>query len=350
MSLHGGLCRCGRLLYLVAVLALVAPACGPAAQAPAAPTESLPLQKIKLKAPYTAISVAQSPVWVAKEEGLFDKYGLDAELSYVATSTTLTSAMLSGEIQIAAAAEEAVISADLAGADLVMIASGPVRLLFSIYVRPGISSLADLKGKKIGVTRIGSSTDFAARYTLTHNNLAPDRDVAILQLGGVPEILAALRAGQIDAGVLSPPTTFAARKAGLQELVDLAQQDLRFYQGPVVARRSWLKDNREAAMRYLKAYTAAVALMQRDPQKAQSAISKYSQQTDREILSASVIALLKILPVDQTPTIDAVKTGLEQAALTNPKAKDADPNVFIDPSLMRDLIKSGFLNTLKAAP
>jgi len=334
------------ILAGLAAFVLLASACG-AAQAPATPTESGPLQKIKLKAPYTAISVVQSPVWVAKEEGLFEKYGLDAELSYIATSTTLTSAMLSGEIQIAASGEEAVLSADLAGADLVIIASGPTRLLFSIYTRPGINSISDLKGKRLGVTRTGAATDFAARYVLTRNNLVAERDVTILQMGGVPEILAGLKSGAIDAGVLSPPTIFRARKAGLSELVDLSKEDLTFYQGPIVARKSWLKDNREAAIRYLKGYVAAVALMQRDQQKAQVAIGKYSRESDPEILSGSLKAVLPILPMDQTPRIDAIKTGLDQAALTNPKAKDADPKTFIDPSLMQDIIKSGFLNTLK---
>jgi NitT/TauT family transport system substrate-binding protein len=330
-------------LAAVAALLMVAASCGPGTQ-PASPGA---VTKIKIKTAYTAISVAQSPVYVAKDEGLFDKYGLDADVTLIETSTTLTAAMLSGEIQIAASAEEAVISADLTGADLVMIASGPTRLLFSIYANPGISSLAELKGKKLGVTRLGASTDFAARYVLNRNQLTPGTDVTILQLNSVPNILAGLKAKSIDAGVLSPPTTFAAKKAGMKELIDMSQQDLPFYQGPVIARKSWLKDNREAATRYLKAYTAAIALMRADPKKAEAIIGKYAKQTDPEILSASVQSLLKILPLDQTPQIDAVKTGLDQAALTNARAKDADPKLFIDPSLMQDLKKSGFLNTLK---
>ncbi len=332
-------------LAALAAALLVAAGCGPAAQP--SPGASASVQPIKIKAAYTARSVAQSPVWVAKEQGLFDQYGLDLDLSLIETSTTLTAAMLSNEVQIAASAEEAVISSGLTGADLVMIASGPTRLLFSIYVKAGISNLSDLKGKKLGVTRIGSSTDFAARYVLTHNQLAPDRDVVISQMGGVPQILAGLQAGAIDAGVLSPPTTFAAKKAGMRELVDLSQQDLAFYQGPVVVRKSWLKDNREAALRFLKAYTAAIALMHSDPKKAESAVAKYTQRSDPEILTPSVQAVVKILPVDQTPQLDAVKTGLEQAALTNARARDADPKQFIDPTLMDDLKKSGFISSLK---
>ncbi len=336
--------RAGLLLSLAMLLA----SCG-TPQSGAGASATAPPRVIKLKAPYTAISVAQSPVWVANDTRLFEKHGLDVELTKIDTSTTLVPAMLSGEVGLAAGAEEAVISAGLTGADLVMIASGPTRVLFSIYARPGIGGLADLKGKKLGVTKTGASTDFAARYVLRKSNLTPDRDVTIVQMGGVPEILAALKGGQIDAGVLSPPTTFAAAKAGMQEVIDISKQDLAFYQGAIISSKSWLKDNREAASRYLKAYTEAIALMHREPAKAESIIGKYSRITDPEILSKSVKALLPVLPVDQTPKLDAVKTGLEQAAVSNPRARDADPTRFIDPTLMQDLVKSGFIKALRTS-
>jgi len=333
---------------LLVGLAVLLGACGTPPSGAGAPSAATPAPKIiKVKAPYTAISVAQSPVYVAKDMRLFEQYGLDVELTKVDTSTTLVPAMLSGEIGLAAAAEEAVISADLTGADLVIIASGPTRLLFSIYAKPGLAGLAGLKGRKLGVTKTGASTDFAARYVLRKNNLVPDSDVSILQLGGVPEILSALKSGQVDAGVLSPPTTFSAAKLGMQELVDISKQDLAFYQGAIVSKKSWLKDNREAALRYLKAYTAAIALMHREPAKAESIIGKYSRQTDPDILSRSVKAVLPVLPVDQTPRLDAIRTGLDQAAVRNPRARDADPKQFIDPTLMEDLVRTGFIKGLK---
>jgi len=290
--------------------------------------------------------VAQAPVWVAKERGIFDKYGLDVDLSYVATSSTLVPSMLAGEIAIAAGAEDAVISAGLGGADVVMIASGPTHLLFSIYAPSSIQGLSDLKGKRLGVTRFGSATDFSARYVLSRNNLRPGDDVATIQMGGVPEIFAGLQAGAIDAGVLSPPTSFLARDAGMKELLDISKQDVEFYQGPLLARRAWLKDNREVAVRFVKAYIEAIATMKKDPAQAQEVVSKYTGDTDARILEQSVAAVLPILPLDQTPSLDAVRTGLQQSALNNPDAANADPNQFLDQSIVKDIISSGFLNTL----
>ncbi len=291
------------------------------------------------------MSATQSPLWIALDSNVFPKYGLDVDAPYIATSTTLTAAMLSGEIGIAVAAEEAVVSADLNGADLVMLAGGTNRLVFSLYAKPEITSVQDLKGKRLGVTRTGASTDFAARYLLSKNNMQPS-DVTIVQVGGVPEILAAIQAGAVDAGVVSPPTTFKANDAGLHEVVDISKVDLTFYQSPVIARRSWVQANRDVATRFLKGYLEGIAIMKKQPDKAQQIIGKYTNTTDPKILSATLNQVLPLFPRDQTPEMSAVRTGLDQVALTQPKASDADPNQFVDLSVMQDIVKSGFLDTI----
>ncbi len=324
-----------------------APTAAPAAAAnPTAAAGNAAGPGTKLKAAYTAISATQSPLWVALESGVFPKYGLDVEAPYIATSTTLTAAMLSGEVNIAVAAEEAVVSADLNGADLVMLAGGTNRLVFSVYAKPDIQSVQDLKGKRLGVTRTGSSTDFGARYLLTHNNLEPSKDVTIVQMGGVPEILTGIQAGALDAGVISPPTTFKAADAGLREVIDLSKSDLTFYQSPVIARRSWVQANRDAATRFLKGYLEGIAIMKKQPDKGQAIIGKYSNTTDPKILSSTLTQVLPLFPRDQTPEMAAVKTGLDQVALTQPKAVGADPNQFVDVTVMQDIIKSGFLESI----
>ncbi len=326
--------RLPRSSAVLVVLSLLLSACGlPGASGQASPS----VQKIKLKSAYSAVSVSQLPVYVAREMGLFERQGLDVDLTYIATGTTLTAAMLGGEVHVAVIAEDGVISADLRGADLVMIAAGPERLLFSLYTSPGIRSIGDLKSKKLGVSRTGSATDLAGRYILARNDLTPQKDVVIVQVGGVPEILAAMKSGAVDAGILSPPTTFAAQKAGMHELVDISEENLPFYQGAVSVRKSWLKDNREAARRYLKAFIEAVRVIHQEPDRVATVLAKYTQQTDPAILSQSVSALTRVLPIDQTPRLDAIKTGLEQVGLTDPKARDADPGQFIDASVVRGL-------------
>ncbi len=323
-----------------------APTQAPAATATAAPPTATAAPPVKLRVPYTAISVAMLPTWVAYEQGLFTKNGLDVTMDYIATSPLLTAAMLSGEVQIAEAAEEVVITSGLEGSDLVIVASGGERLLFSLYTKSDLGKVEDLKGKKIGVTRRGSSTDFAARFLINKIGMKPDQDVALIAIGGVPEILTALLGGAIDGGVVSPPTTIKAKQAGFKELVDISSLDLPFYQAPVVARKSWVKDNPETLRKFMKAYVEAVAVIKKDKASAKQAIGKYTQTTDDAVLEESYNAFVKILPPVPYPRVDAIKVGMDQVALTNPKAKDADPNQFFDARWVEELDKSGFIASL----
>lgn len=325
------------------VAAAVPTAAPTKAAATTAPTTAGSSPLTKLRVPYTAISVAMSPTWVALEQGLFKKYGLDVTMDYIATSPVLTAAMLSGEVQIAEAAEDVVITSALGGSDLVIIASGGERLLFSLYSKPSINTLQDLKGKVIAVTRRGSSTDFAAHWLLTKNNLVPDKEVAFVNTGGVPDILTAMQTGQVDAGVLSPPTTIKARQAGFKELVDISAQELTFYQAPVIARKSWIKDNPDTVRKFMSAYVEAVSVIKKDKVKAKAAIGKYTQTTDDAVLEETYNAFVKILPQAPYPKLEAIKVGLDQAALENAKAKDADPNLFFDPRWVEELDKNGFI-------
>lgn len=343
-------------LFLSLILVLLgcapAPSAPPPAAATAVPTpaptvaasaSSTPTTLTKLRIPYTAISVAMAPTWVAMDQGLFKKYGLDVTIDYIATSPVLTAAMLNGEVQIAEAAEDVVITSGLGGSDIEILASGGERLLFSLYTKSTINSLQDLKGKTIAVTRRGSSTDFAAHWLLTKNNLVPDKDVAFVNTGGVPEILTAMQTGQVDAGVLSPPTTTKARQAGFKELADISAQDLAFYQAPVIARKSWVDKNPDLVRSFMKAYVEAIAVMKKDKATTKAIIGKYTQTTDDAILEESYASFVKILPQAPAPKLEAIKNGLDQAALDNPKAKDANPNQFFDAKWVQELDQSGFI-------
>lgn len=343
--------RSGLFLSLILVLISCAPA--PTSTPTAAPiattapqsssAASVPATLTKLRIPYTAISVAMAPTWVALDTGLFKKYGLDVSLDYIATSPVLTAAMLSGEVQIAEAAEDVVITSGLGGSDIEILASGGDHLLFSLYAKSTINSLQDLKGKAIAVTRRGSSTDFAAHWLLTKNSIAADKEVTFINTGGVPDILTAMQTGQVDAGVLSPPTTTKARQAGFKELVDISAQELSFYQAPVIARKSWVAKNPEVVRSFMKAYVEAVSVIKKDKATTKTIIGKYTQTTDDAILDESYSSFINILPQAPAPKLDAIQNGLDQAAIDNPKAKDADPNQFFDASWVQDLDKSGFI-------
>jgi NitT/TauT family transport system substrate-binding protein len=298
----------------------------------------------KMTIPYNQVSVSQTPLFVAVEQGLFKKYGVDVSTEYMANSPQLVAAMLGGQINMSSAGQDAVVGADLNGGDIVVVATGVDKLIFSIYGTPKIEKLADLKGKKLGITSIGASTDFVGRYVLRQANLQPEKDVAILQMGGQPQMLAGLISGAIDAAVLVPPVTTQAKKQGFKELANLADYNLAFYQGPVDARKSWLQANRAQALNVMKGYIAGIAATYQDKPGTLEAISKYTKVTDAQELDDSYQAILRALPKNPLPKAEAIKTSLEQN--TSPNAKTADPATMVDASLVEELQKSGFIDSL----
>ena len=345
------LSACGGLSAALSTAPASASATAPAqppkpAAATSAPARSAAAEPplVQLTIPYTAVSVSNTPIWVPIEAGLFKKYGIDAKTEFVSQSPNVTAAMLSGQTPVANQGEDSVINADLEGGDIAIVASGMDKFLFSLFSSPKIATVADLKGKKIGISKIGSTTDFVARLVLSKNNLKPEKDVALLQLGGVPEIMAGIQSGAVDAGVLSPPTDSKARQAGLKELVNLAKYDVTYYQAPLAITKSWLAGHHDQALNVLRGYAAGIALIHRDKEQTKAIIAKYTKTADPAVLEDAYQALVSALPQVPTPKPDAIQTGLSQS--TAPKAQTADPNSFIDASLVDELQKSGFIDSL----
>jgi NitT/TauT family transport system substrate-binding protein len=172
--------------------------------------------QIRLKAAYPTTVGSMAVLWVAKEARLFDKHGLDVDLIYIAGSSKVVQAMLAKEVPFAEIAIPAVIQANAAGADLVMLAGPNHKPGQKIMVKPEIQNPEDLKGRKLGVTRFGTSDDFLLRYILAQWGLKADREVALIQMGGSQEILAGLGSRAIDGGMLSSPLHLRAPNSALR--------------------------------------------------------------------------------------------------------------------------------------
>ncbi|MBI4317781.1 MAG: ABC transporter substrate-binding protein [Chloroflexi bacterium] len=301
----------------------------------------------KLKAIYSALSGMQSPPWIAKEAGLFEKYGLDVDLAFISTSTTIVPAMLSGEVVLATMGTAPVIAANLSGADLVMVAATTNTVIFYLFGQPSILRVEDLKGKAVGVGRRGASSDFAARYVLPKHGLEPDKDVALVQTGGATETLAALQAGGIQGGVFSIPHTLTAKKQGMRELVDITSLGIPYTQTSVVTRKDYLSKNRETIMSFLMATIEAIAVAKRDKEFTVKVIGKYSNIQDREVLEETYdVIVTKVLPKVPYVTAEGVQTVLNEAAQEDPKAKSAKAEEFFDNRLVKELDDSGFIKKL----
>ncbi len=300
----------------------------------------------KLRIPYSSLGPGLFPLWVGKEKGLFQGQQLDVELLYIATSPTIIQTMLSGEVQLSSSGQEAAMAANLAGADIVIIATGVVRPSFFLYSMPEITRVEQLKGKRLGISRPGSSTDFAMRFLLQKYGLDPKRDVTIVPTGGIPRAPAAMLAKVIDAALLSPPTTSKARRLGFRQLLDPMSIGFPFYSAAVTARKSWLDKYTGVARRFMKAYVAAISVVHTDRNFTMKVIGKYSGEQEPDALEETYNYVVKALPRVPEPTLDPIRMGLKILAEKNPEAATAEPSRFIDTRFIRELKESGYIDGL----
>jgi NitT/TauT family transport system substrate-binding protein len=241
----------------------------------------------KLRVAYTAFAGTFTILWVGHDAGLYRKAGVDMELLYIGSSTRAVQALLGGDIDIVYSAAGAVVDANAAGADLVMIGCQYDQGQTSFFTTASITSVSELKGKTLGVSRFGSFSDFVARYVLRKNRLQPVKDVAILQVGGTQEIIAAMQKNLVQGGSISLPLSLNAKQLGFRELMTTETIGLPFDYGCFIVRRSQVRSKREELKRVLRATIAAYDLAIQEPQIAKKAIAKYTRTMDPEILDAT---------------------------------------------------------------
>ena len=302
------------------------------------------LEKIRIGG--GAVGAPQMTMWFAKEANLYEKHGLAVEAIHIPGSSMALQAMLSGELPIIQLGGTASMQANLAGADTVIVATILKKFLFSIFSRPDITRIADLKGKLFGATRFGTLSDFASRFALEKNGLNPERDVTMVQTGGQPETLLALLTGKVQGAALSVPAIFRAKKANMRELLDMAKLEATIHQNGVVTTRRYLKTNEETVRRFLRAYIEGAALAKRDKTFATRVMAKYLGTNDRDILDDAYERVILHLEVPPYPTVEGVSVLLKTLERTQPKALTAKPEDFLDLRLVRELDKSGFIDRL----
>lgn len=300
----------------------------------------------KLRVAYAAITAAFSIPWIAKEAGLFQRHGLDVELVYIAAGSRALQTLVGGSIDVAALGGPAGVDAKLAGADTVYIAIPVNRVLVFTVAEPNIQRVEELRGKSIGVTRVGTVTDFFTRIFLRQNGLVPDRDVMIRQMGGLPEIVAGLKAGQIQGGTFGFPAVLHARAAGFRVLVDYNTQGFRYPLSSVVVTERLLRTRESAIRGFLAAHIEAVHRFKTDPNFAMTVIGKYTKTTDRAMLEETQRVYAGAFEPIPYPNVEDMKLGITQVAETNPRAKGADPKDFVNPRLLREIEASGFVKRL----
>jgi NitT/TauT family transport system substrate-binding protein len=300
-------------------------------------------QSVKLG--YAALTAGQVAPWMAKEAGYFSKYGIEAELIYI-PAVAATQALIAGEIQLAQVTGVSTSGAILAGADVRIIASVQDRLAGSIYARPEIKTPEDLKGKKLGISRFGAVSETAAAMFLARFGLKRGTDVAIIQLGGLPEIITAMERGGVDAGFANPPQTSRARRLGMKELFDLNALGVELQQTCLTVTTKYLRERRPVVKSFLQAYSEGLHRFITDRDYSVQVLKKYLRVDDKEILDDAYSFYAQRLQKIPLPTVKGIKFILDEMAEKQPRARNVAPESFVDLSLLQELDQNGFFKQL----
>ncbi|HEV8722682.1 MAG TPA: ABC transporter substrate-binding protein [Candidatus Binatia bacterium] len=301
----------------------------------------------KIRVAYSSISGNTASLWVAYEHGFFRKYGLNVELVFIEGGSTTVQTLISGDVALAQMAGSGVIQSHLRGADVVLIAGLINTLTFQVIVEKGISQPDHLKGKSVGVTRFGSSTDFAARYALDKWGLTPQKEVALMELGSMPSLLSALTSGKIQGAMLSAPFTLHAKKSGFPALADLQMLGLEYQHTGVAATQTLIKSKPDLMRNFMKAYVEGIHFYKTHRQEALAVMAKYLKTNDMEALTETYETIgLTLLPEKPYPTLKGIQLMLGELSSKEPKARSARPEQFVDTTFVRELDTSGFIDRL----
>ena len=287
---------------------------------------------------WTAVTGAQSGIFMAHQEGLFKKHGLDVELIHIPSSSRGIQAILAGEIAFSFMDGSNATQATLKGANIVLVAAGTNRQVFSLMAKSDIKKIADLKGKKIGITRVGSSTHTSALYALTTAGLK-GADYQLLPLLEVPNIFTALAAGQIDAGVMSPPTNARAKKAGFVELMNIAKEGPEFVSVAIGTSRSYIKANEDVVRRVVRAYAEGIQAFKNNKAASLRMIERQLKVSDPEIREDTYTQFRDYLEYPPYVSRKGMEAVLAEIGDKEPAVRNMKPEDMMDMRFVADLEK-----------
>ena len=305
---------------------------------------SLHAQELKrIRIGYPSLSFRQSNVWVAKEMGLFKKYGLDVEPIFLRGGQIATQALAGGDPPIVNIGT--VVQANLTGFSLVLVAAVETSYDQIVFARPGITRLEQLKGKKFGISGFGAATHYATLILMKHLNFDP-KDLTLLPTGPDAERLAAMVTGKIDATFFTSSSAAPARKSGLVELLQIGDLGVEVQGNGFATSRAYVQSNRDVVKNALRGFVEAIYYIYANKKDAQKVFAKYMRTNDPDVLEDSYKGYITSIPKKPYPTLKGIQFMLDMLAEKMPQAKNARPEQFVDLSLLQDLEKEGFFNEM----
>ncbi len=304
-------------------------------------------QSQTLTAFYTAPVASMSPMWIAKEAGFFKKQGLDVKLVFIASGPTGTTSLLAGETDVGIIGGFAPIRAIVGGPkDLVIIGQSKTRMTGNIVGKKEIANVQDLKGKRLGIDRIGSNPDMFAQASLSRFQIDPLKDLQYVQLGNIGQGIPALKAGSIDALVAGAPHDLFALRLGFKVILDITALKIPFAVTVLASARNTVERKQQELTKFMRAYAEAMHYFLTNPEGTAQVVSKYTKVEDRELVNYAIQfeanamdRTLQVEPKGIELILGLIGKTVLQAALA--KAED-----FYDTRFTADLKDSGFLKRL----
>lgn len=299
----------------------------------------------KIKLSYSSVDTTNAIYYVAQEVGFYRKHGLDSELIFIPTTTTSVASLLAGDVKVANASGGGIASAVVGGASLVIVGCYINTLPYELVVHESVKSAEDLKGKSIGISRVGSASDTAAHALIKALGLEPNKDVPILQVGGAPERAAAFRSGRI-AGFPSPPGIINLAK-GMPHRILISTADFqKRFDFPYICAatsRSYLASHRDSVKRVLMALIEATHFFKTRKEESKKIIAKYSKQNNEGYLESSYNAMDKLY--DRVPLVTRGGTEIQiKEALARKPGASLRVEDMVDENIVRELEKIGFID------
>jgi len=300
----------------------------------------------KIRVGQGSISLQSGLMHIGKDRGLFTKYGLVTETIYIPGGSTNIQVLISGNLDLSQLSGAPGVAANLEGGDIVYFAGLLDKLNYQLITRPEIKSLEQLKGKKFGVSRYGSSADFGMRAMLKKLGVDPVKDATILQIGDEPSRIAAIKSGNIDGTVANAPFGIEAERLKLNVLADSLKMDIPFFNTGLLGSRRFLDRQETKVMNFLRAYLESIKVLKTERDYSIKALAQFTRVQNLKAVQEGYDYFVKQLEPVPYPSAIAMQAVVDQIAETNPKARGVDAKSYVTDKYLKRLEEEGFVKRI----
>jgi NitT/TauT family transport system substrate-binding protein len=300
----------------------------------------------KIRVGQGSVSLQSGIMYIAKDRGLFAKYGLAPEIIYIPGGSTNVQVLVSGNLDLSQLSGAPGVAANLEGADIVYILGLLDKLNYQLITRSEVKSVEQLKGRRFGVSRFGSSADFGLRALLKRLGIDPAKDVSILQIGDEPARVAALLSGNIDGSVANAPFGGEAERLKLNVIADSVKMDIPFFNTGLLGSKKYLSKQEGKVLDFLRAYLEAIKILKTEREYSIRALARFTRVQNLKAVQEGYDYFNNQLQAVPYPSAEAMQAVVAQVAETNPKARRVDARMYVSDRYLKQLEEEGFVKRI----